>query len=161
MTSSELTRLYEVMARLRADCPWDAKQTHRSLVTHLIEETAEVVDAVEVGDDTDLVEELGDVLMQVYFHARIAEDEGRFTLEDVARGVSDKLVRRHPHVFAGEEVPADMRRSWEEAKRQEKGRSSSLEGIAESLSSLARTQKVVSRARSHQVPVDLDRKSVV
>lgn len=155
MPSSELNRLYEVMARLRAECPWDARQTHRSLITHLVEETAEVVDAVETGDDADLVEELGDVLLQVYFHSRIAEDEGRFTLEDVAGGIADKLVRRHPHVFAGQEAPTDMRGSWEAAKRVEKGRSSSLEGIAESLATLARTQKVVSRSRSHQVDVKL------
>ncbi len=153
--SSELTRLYDVMARLRAECPWDAKQTHRTLVTHLVEETAEVVDAIETGDDTDLTEELGDLLMQVYFHARIAEDEGRFTLDDVAGGIADKLIRRHPHVFAGEDVPADMRRSWEAAKRAEKGRSSALDGIAESLNTLARTGKVVSRSRSHNVRIDL------
>lgn len=152
---SELTRLYDVMARLRAECPWDAKQTHRSLVTHLVEETAEVVDAVETGGDEDLVEELGDLLLQVYFHARIAENEDRFTLDDVARGISDKLIRRHPHVFGDDEVPADMWQSWEAAKKQEKGRSSSLDGIAESLSSLARTAKVVSRARSHGVLLDL------
>jgi len=145
--SSELTRLYDVMARLRAECPWDAKQTHRTLVTHLVEETAEVVDAIETGDDTDLTEELGDLLMQVYFHARIAEDEGR--------GIADKLIRRHPHVFAGEDVPADMRRSWEAAKRAEKGRRSALDGIAESLDTLARTGKVVSRSRSHNVRIDL------
>ena len=158
--SSELTRLYDVMARLRAECPWDTKQTHRTLVTHLVEETAEVVDAIETGDDADLTEELGDLLMQVYFHARIAEDDGRFTLEDVAGGIADKLIRRHPHVSAGEDVPADMRRSWEAAKRAEKGRSSALEGIAESLNTLARAGKVVSRSRSHNVKVDLPAQTV-
>ncbi len=151
----QLIRLREVMARLRIECPWDREQTHASLLTHLVEETCEVIDAVEAGTDADLLEELGDLLLQVYFHAQIAEDEGRFTLDDVAAGIADKLVRRHPHVFAGGEVPEDMRGSWERRKRQEKGRVSSLDGIAQAMSSLARTQKVISRARAHGVPVEL------
>lgn len=153
--AAELERLRGIMAELRVKCPWDAEQTHRSLLNHLIEEACEVVDAVEAGDDTELVEELGDLLLQVYFHARIAEDEGRFTLDDVARGISDKLIRRHPHVFAGEDVPDDMWQSWEQRKRAEKGRSSALDGIAESLSVIGRTHKVVSRTRSHGVAVPL------
>ncbi|GAA4896207.1 hypothetical protein GCM10025789_12380 [Tessaracoccus lubricantis] len=153
--TSELERLRQVMAELRVKCPWDAEQTHRSLLNHLIEEACEVVDAVEAGSDTELVEELGDLLLQVYFHARIAEDEGRFTLDDVARGISDKLVRRHPHVFGDEDVPQDMWQNWEERKRAEKGRTSALEGIAESLSVIGRAHKVVSRTRSHAVAVDL------
>ncbi len=153
--TSELERLRHIMAELRVRCPWDAEQTHRSLLNHLIEEACEVVDAVETGDDAELVEELGDLLLQVYFHARIAEDEGRFTLDDVARGISDKLIRRHPHVFADEDVPADMWQSWEERKRAEKGRSSALEGIAESLSVIGRAHKVISRSRSHGVAVEL------
>ena len=95
----QLIRLNEVMARLRIECPWDREQTHSSLLTHLIEETYEVVDAVEGGTDDDLREELGDLLLQVYFHARIAENEGRFTIDNVTRGIADKLIRRHPHVF--------------------------------------------------------------
>ena len=153
--TSELERLRGVMAELRVLCPWDAQQTHASLLTHLVEETCEVVDAVETGDDAELAEELGDLLLQVYFHARIAEDEGRFDLDDVARGISDKLVRRHPHVFADEDAPVDIRQSWEAAKRVEKGRTSSLEGIAHSLSAVARAQKVISRTRSHAVPIVL------
>ncbi len=151
----QLIRLNEVMARLRIECPWDREQTHSSLLTHLVEETCEVVDAVEDGTDDDLREELGDLLLQVYFHARIAENEGRFTIDDVARGIADKLIRRHPHVFGDGEVPADLRGVWERRKRQEKGRTSSLDGIARSMSSLARTQKVIARARSHEVPVGL------
>ena len=153
--TSELDRLRQVMVELRAKCPWDAEQTHRSLLNHLIEEACEVVDAVEAGDDAELQEELGDLLLQVYFHARIAEEEGRFSLDDVARGISDKLVNRHPHVFGDEEVPDDMWQSWEERKRAEKGRTSALDGIAESLSVLGRTHKVVSRTRSHGVAVAL------
>ncbi|RMB62186.1 MazG family protein [Tessaracoccus antarcticus] len=158
--ASELERLRDVTAELRLRCPWDARQTHASLLTHLVEETCEVVDAVESGDDDELCEELGDLLLQVYFHARIAEDEGRFALDDVARGVSDKLVRRHPHVFAGEEAPDDIRVSWEARKRVEKGRTSSLQGIAQSMSSVARAQKVISRTRSHGVPVALPEEPV-
>ena len=155
MPSSELERLREVMARLRVECPWDAKQTHASLLPHLIEEAGEVVDAVETGTSEDLEEELGDLLLQVYFHARIAEDEGRFDVEDVARGIADKLIRRHPYVFGDADVPADLRATWERRKREEKGRSSSLDGIADALSVVARAQKVVSRSRSHGVAVDL------
>ncbi|MGO1384708.1 MAG: MazG family protein [Arachnia sp.] len=148
------------MAELRVRCAWDAQQTHASLLTHLIEETCEVVDAVELGDDEELVEELGDLLLQVYFHARIAEDEGRFTLDDVARGISDKLVRRHDHVFAGEDSPKDIPHRWETAKRAEKGRTSSLEGIAHSLSVVARAQKVISRTRAHGVPITLPQEPI-
>ncbi len=152
---SELERLRQIMVDLRDRCPWDAEQTHASLLNHLVEETAEVVDAVETGTDDDLREELGDLLLQVYFHARIAEQEGRFSLEDVARGISDTLVRRHPHVFADEDVPDDMWQSWEERKRAEKGRTSALEGVAGSLNVVPRIQKVISRSRSHQVPLEL------
>lgn len=153
--TSQLERLRDVMSRLRTDCPWDASQTHESLLNHLIEETCEVVDAVEAGSDDDLREELGDVLLQVYFHAQIATDEGRFTIDDVAAGISDKLVRRHPHVFASDDAPEDIHGSWEQAKQREKGRSSALEGIAQSMSSVARAHKVISRSRAHKVPVEL------
>lgn len=153
--SDELHRLVALMDRLRRECPWDAEQTHRSLATYLVEETGEVLDAIESGDDTDLVEELGDLLLQVVFHARIAADEGRFTIDDVARGIADKLVRRHPYVFTDAAVPDDLMGSWEARKRAEKGRSSSLDGIAQNLSSLARATKVVSRARNHGVAVPM------
>ena len=153
--AAAIARLDELTRRLRVECPWDATQTHASLLPHLIEEAGEVVDAVETGTSGDLEEELGDLLLQVYFHARIAEDEGRFDVEDVARGIADKLIRRHPYVFADAEVPADLRATWEQRKRAEKGRSSSLDGIADALSVVARAQKVVSRSRSHGVAVDL------
>lgn len=152
---SELLRLAEVMHRLRRECPWDAEQTHRSLVTYLVEETGEVVDAIETGDDTDLREELGDLLLQVYFHSEIASQEGRFTLDDVAAGIADKLIARHPYVFGDGEVPQDLEVSWEARKRAEKGRTGALEGIPQSLSVVARAAKVASRARKHHVPIDL------
>lgn len=150
-----LTRLLTVMATLRAHCPWDAQQTHRSLLKYLVEEACEVVDAVESGTDADLVEELGDVLLQVAFHSEIAAGDGRFSMAEVADGICDKLVRRHPHVFAAEGVPEDMDASWEARKRAEKQRSSALEGIPTRLSALTRAEKVVSRARSHGVDVAL------
>lgn len=157
MTSSvdELRRLAEVMTRLRVECPWDAKQTHRSLVRYLVEETGEVVDAIEAGTDADLQEELGDLLLQVYFHTEIARTEGRFDIDDVARGITDKLVERHPYVFSDDEVPDDLNATWEEGKRREKGRTSSLDGIPHQVSAMTRAAKVVSRARSHRVPVEL------
>lgn len=151
----ELARLVAVMHELRTGCPWDAEQTHRSLATYLVEETGEVLDAIETGSDTDLVEELGDLLLQVVFHAEIAAHEGRFDLADVARGISDKLIRRHPYVFTDEAVPADVMGSWEARKRAEKGHTSALDGIAEHLSALARASKVIGRARRHDVAVEL------
>lgn len=143
------------MVQLREGCPWDAEQTHESLLNHLLEEACEVVDAVEDGTDEDLQEELGDVLLQVVFHARIAEEEGRFSLDDVARSISDKLVRRRPHVFSDEAVPEDMWANWEQRKAAEKGRKSALDGIAQSMSAIARAHKVISRSRSHGVEIGL------
>ena len=152
----EVVRLTEVMATLRHACPWDSQQTHRSLVQYLIEETAETVDAIESGDRAHLREELGDLLLQVVFHAEIAaEDADGFDLDDVAAGIADKLISRHPYVFATEDVPTDLHGSWEQRKAREKGRTSVLQGIPEQLSSLARATKIISRARSRQVPIRL------
>ena len=115
-----LSRLLEVMATLRgeAGCPWDRRQTHRSLIPYLIEETYEAVEAIEQGGDAALREELGDVLLQVVFHARIAEEEGRFDFFDVAAALADKLVQRHPHVFDGQKLdsPEALRKMWHERK---------------------------------------------
>ncbi len=146
---SELERLVAVMHRLRSGCPWDAEQTHLSLVRYLVEETLELVEAIEAGDDQHLAEELGDLLLQVVFHAEIAAEEGRFDIEDVARRIADKLQARHPYVFADAEVPADLVGSWERAKAVEKARESALEGIPERLSALTRAHKVLVRAHSH------------
>jgi XTP/dITP diphosphohydrolase len=152
----ELERLVEVMARLRSGCPWDAQQTHRSLVQYLIEETAETVEAIETDDGELLREELGDLLLQVIFHAEIAgEQPGGFDIEGVARGIADKLVARHPYVFASGEVPRDLNFTWEQVKAAEKGRSSVLQGIPDQLSALARANKIISRSRSRRVALDL------
>lgn len=149
-------RFVAVMARLRRECPWDAEQTHHSLVRYLVEETCEVVEAIEDGTDADLAEELGDLLLQVVFHATIAAERGAFDLDDVARGVADKLIARHPHVFADAGVPTDLHASWEQRKRAEKSRTSALDGIPARLSALTRAQKVLSRARSHDVAVEIE-----
>jgi XTP/dITP diphosphohydrolase len=123
-TLAALAELVAVVARLRdpeRGCPWDLEQTHASLVPYVLEEAHEVADAIRHGDDRHLAEELGDLLLQVVLHARIASEQGRFNLEQIARGISAKLVRRHPHVFAGAEAvdSAAVRRSWEAIKAEE------------------------------------------
>lgn len=155
MPHPEVERLIEVMHVLRHRCPWDAEQTHASLVPYLVEETLEVVEAVEDGTDAVLVEELGDLLLQVAFHAEIAAQEGRFDIDDVARGIADKLVARHPHVFASEPVPDDLLATWEQRKRAEKGRTSALDGIPGRMSALTRAAKVIARSERHGVAVPL------
>ena len=149
MPGSEVQRLIEVMHTLRRECPWDAEQTHASLVPYLVEEALEVVEAIEDGSDAALVEELGDLLLQVVFHAEIASEQHRFGIEDVARGIADKLVARHPYVFADEAVPDDLLASWEQRKRAEKGRTSALDGIPNQLSALSRAAKVIGRTGWH------------
>jgi XTP/dITP diphosphohydrolase len=123
-TLAALAELVAVVARLRdpeRGCPWDLEQTHASLVPYVLEEAHEVADAIRHGDDGHLAEELGDLLLQVVLHAQIASEAGRFDLEQVARGISAKLVRRHPHVFAGAEAAnsATVRASWEAIKAKE------------------------------------------
>ncbi len=121
----QLARLRAIMHRLRAPggCPWDAEQTHESLLPNLIEEAYETVDTIRRGDWDHLKEELGDLLLQVVFHSELAEEAGRYGFDDVARGVSEKLVRRHPHVYADSAVDdtAGVLNQWDDIKRQEKG----------------------------------------
>jgi XTP/dITP diphosphohydrolase len=148
---ARLLELVEVMDRLRRECPWDRVQTHRSLATYLLEETYETLEAIETGDPVHLREELGDLLLQVYFHARVASEtareEGGFDLDDVAGGIVDKLVYRHPHVFAGLEVAdaAEVDSNWETLKAAEKQRSSPLDGIPVALPALSLADKVLGR----------------
>jgi XTP/dITP diphosphohydrolase len=125
LPGAHLLDLVATMDRLRVDCPWDARQTHQSLAPHLLEEPYEALEALESGDEQALCEELGDVLLQVLFHARIAaerNDGTGFTIDDVADGIVAKLVRRHPHVFADVTVSGadEAKRSWDEIKREEK-----------------------------------------
>jgi XTP/dITP diphosphohydrolase len=145
----QLERLLQVMHTLRSQCPWDAQQTHLSLVNYLVEETLEVVEAIEAGGDDELVEELGDLLLQVAFHSEIAAESGRFSIEDVAARIADKLIARHPYVFADGEVPEDLMGSWEQRKAVEKQRTEITEGIPVKMSALARAAKVLDRARSY------------
>ncbi len=148
----QLARLRAIMHRLRAPggCPWDAEQTHESIVPNLIEETYETVDTIQRGDHEHLKEELGDLLLQVVFHSEIAEEAGHFDLNDVARGISEKLVRRHPHVFA--ESAADttdaVLEQWDAIKRTEKGEQekSYLHGVGKGLPALIRATKLQKKA---------------
>lgn len=159
MEGSQLQRLVEVMDQLRSPggCPWDAEQTHESLLKYLLEESYEFVDAVQSGNRIDMREELGDVLLQVYFHARIAQDDldDPFTIEDVAQSIADKLIRRHPHVFSDGAVQstAEVIHNWEAIKRQEKGRTSALDGVAMSQPALALIEKLLYRASKFDVDV--------
>lgn len=151
--ASELVRFAELVRTLRERCPWDREQTHASLTRYVVEETYEVVEAIEGYDPEtgegveDLEEELGDLLFQVVFHATIAAESGAFTLADVARGIHDKLHRRHPHVFGdAADDHASITRTWEEIKREEKGRGSVMEGIPRALPALLYAHKVLSKA---------------
>jgi tetrapyrrole methylase family protein/MazG family protein len=153
--AAELMRFDELVHTLRARCPWDRAQTHQSLTRHLLEETYEVLEAIDgLGPDYEgadhLEEELGDLLFQIYFHATLAEEEGLFTLADVARGVHDKLVLRHPHVFGTvlADTPEKVMTNWEEIKQREKGRTSVMEGIPGHLPSLLYAHKVQRKAAS-------------
>jgi tetrapyrrole methylase family protein / MazG family protein len=155
----ELVAFGETVRRLRAECPWDREQTHASLRRHLLEESYEVLEAidhldVDAGEGFDaLEEELGDLLFQVFFHARLAAEEGHFDLADVARTVREKLVGRHPHVFgdAVAETADDVRSRWEQIKKEEKGRASILEGIPSALPALLYALKVQKRLASEGI----------
>ena len=161
MSGSELQRLVGVMDRLRSPggCPWDAEQTHESLVRYLLEESYEFIDSVDAKDREGMREELGDVLLQVYFHSRIAEDHPTdpFSIEDVARSIADKLIRRHPHVFEGLQVSGteEIIENWEEIKAREKGRTSALDGVALAQPALPLVEKLLYRAEKYKVNVEL------
>jgi tetrapyrrole methylase family protein/MazG family protein len=145
-----LLDLVRVMARLRGPdgCPWDREQDHRSLARHLLEETHEALDAIDAGDRDRLREELGDVLLQVVFHAQMASDDGAWDVDDVAEGIVRKLIRRHPHVFGEVEVSGadEVLANWERIKVQEKGEHELEHEIPERLPALARAAKVQRRA---------------
>jgi XTP/dITP diphosphohydrolase len=161
MSGSELQRLVEVMDRLRSPggCPWDAEQTHESLVKYLLEESYEFIDSVDAKDREGMREELGDVLLQVYFHSRIAQDHPTdpFSIEDVARAIADKLIRRHPHVFDGLQVSGteEIIDNWEEIKAKEKGRTSALDGVALAQPALPLVEKLLYRAEKYKVNIEL------
>ncbi len=162
---AEVARLTDLVDTLRERCPWDRAQTHASLMPHLVEECYEVLDALSAldgrtdagGASAHLEEELGDLLFQIVFHARLADEEGRFDLADIARGVHDKLVHRHPHVFGDADADSadQVLSNWEAIKKSEKGRNSVTEGIPAALPALMLTSKLARKARSVGVePVD-------
>ena len=149
--SSELIRLREVMDKLRSPggCPWDAEQDHASLLKYLLEESYEFIESVEDNDRQAMQEELGDLLLQVYFHSRMAEEDATqpFNIEDVAKSTADKLIMRHPHVFAGASVDSskDVLENWEKQKAVEKGRTSAIDGVPLAQPALPLATKVIYR----------------
>ena len=159
--SSELIRLREVMDKLRSPggCPWDGEQTHESLLKYLLEESYEFIESVENSDRQAMQEELGDLLLQVYFHSRMAEEDltQPFDIEDVAKSVADKLIRRHPHVFAGVSVNSseDVLENWEKQKASEKGRTSAIDGVPLAQPALPLATKVIYRLNklNYDVPI--------
>ena len=161
-STSQLEALREVMDRLRSPggCPWDAEQSHETLLKYLLEESYEFIEAVEENDREAMREELGDVLLQVFFHARMAEEHPTdpFSVEDVAKTVAEKLVRRHPHVFADTKVSgsAEVLENWEAQKAAEKGRTSATEGVPLGQPALALATKLMYRAQKygHEIAIE-------
>ena len=160
--------LLQVMAKLRSPkgCPWDREQDHMSLRWHAVEEVYESLDAIEARDDHELEEELGDLLLQVVFHCQLAKERGAFNFEKVARRITEKLIRRHPHVFGTTKVKDvdEVWANWEKIKRAEKhgtkhARASALDGIPKHLPALLRAEKLVKKARKAKVLTDKDRAS--
>jgi XTP/dITP diphosphohydrolase len=150
-TTAALAELINVVARLRdpnGGCPWDLEQTHASLVPYVLEEAHEVADAIRHGDDAHLKEELGDLLLQVVLHGQIAQEEGRFDLAQIAAGISEKLVRRHPHVFGDAEAPdsAAVKANWEAIKASERERQPSASPLSDRLAGKVRGQPALAGA---------------
>ncbi len=161
MSQSQLQRLVAVMDRLRSPggCLWDAEQTHESLIPFLLEESYEYIEAVETSDREAMREELGDVLLQVYFHARMAEEHptDAFSIEDVAKGVADKLIRRHPHVFGDVKVTSsdEVLENWEALKSAEKGRTSAVDGVPLGQPAITLVTKLLYRADKNKLKLNL------
>ncbi|MEW5692001.1 MAG: nucleoside triphosphate pyrophosphohydrolase [Candidatus Hydrogenedentota bacterium] len=143
-----MDRLKQIMDKLRERCPWDKEQTHQSLRTYIVEEVYEVIDAIDKKDDNALIEELGDLLLQIVFHCKIAEEQRRFTLNDVISRVSKKLIRRHPHVFGDKRLndQAEVLKQWENIKINE-GKKNIFEGIPRHLPALIMSYRVISKLR--------------
>ena len=156
MYVERFAELVEIMKRLRRECPWDREQTPESLRQYILEEAYETVEAIDAGNWEELKKELGDLLLQIVFQAEIAEERGRFTLEDVIQHINQKLIQRHPHVFGGVEVKdADhVKENWERIKYHQENRRSVLEGVPRHLSALLRAQRLQDKAA--QVGFDWD-----
>lgn len=146
----KLRQLWDVVVRLRLECPWDREQTHESMRRFLIEEAYEAVEAISKNDDQALKEELGDILLHVFFHARMAEERGAFDVGAVAEYITEKLTRRHPHVFGSVDVsgPAEVVTNWEMIKGREEAGRQLLDGIPKSLPAMLRARRIQDRARS-------------
>lgn len=159
LPGARLLDLVQIMDRIRAECPWTSRQTHLGLAKYGIEEAYELVEAIEAGDRTELREELGDVLLQVVFHSRIAEDdpEEPFSVDDVAAGIVTKLIHRHPHIFGDEtaETPEDVKAIWLRTKADEKRRTSVTDGVPLGQPGLALAAKLAFRVRSAALDVPL------
>ncbi len=155
-----IDQLLEIMARLRSPtgCPWDREQTHMTLRFHAVEEVYELMDAIESGDEHEMVEELGDLLLQVVFHCQLAQERGAFDFDQVARNIADKLIRRHPHVFGDSNAKTvdEVWAQWDKIKKAEKSgtkhdRPSAFDGIPKSLPSLLYAEKLTKKARKANV----------
>jgi XTP/dITP diphosphohydrolase len=162
-TKSAIHDLLQVMAALRSPegCPWDREQNHISLRFHAVEEVYELIDAIEAGDDTEMCEELGDLLLQVVFHCQLACERGAFDFEKVAREMTEKLLRRHPHVFADSQAKTvdAVWAQWDQIKKAEKQgthreRTSALDGVPRHLPALLRAEKLVKKARKAKLIYD-------
>lgn len=143
----EFDQLVEIMTRLRHECPWDKKQTHKTLRQYLIEETYEVIDAIDKNNLSELKEELGDLLLQILFHSEIASESSRFEINDVIKTISEKLIRRHPHVFGNVEVNStkEVLENWESLKIKE-GKDSALSGVPKTLPALLKAYRIQEKA---------------
>ena len=152
----QIDRLIHIVEQLRAPdgCPWDRVQTHQSIASCLLEESAELIEAIETSNDTGMIEELGDLLLQIIFHAQLAQERSSFTLTDIVTTINNKLIRRHPHVFGKVNLNGDIDKlieQWEQIKRMEKSgtdqeRKSALDGIAPSMPALMKAQKLFKKA---------------
>lgn len=146
--SRSFTDLVEIMAILRRECPWDRQQTHESIKDLMVEEIYEAIEAIDNDDPAELKKELGDLLLHVVFHTEIARESGRFNIGDVIYGIQEKLIRRHPHVFADTQAgdSATVVRNWEDLKMKEKERSSVLQGVPDTLPALIKAQRMQEKA---------------
>jgi len=146
--AQSMERLLEIMTRLRSGCPWDARQTHQSLQPYLLEESYEVLEAIDHGDMSKLASELGDLLLQIVFHSEIATENGDFDFSEVANRISDKLIERHPHVFGDTKVHSaeDVQKNWEENKLRKEKRKSLLSGVPGTSPALLQAQRLQERA---------------
>ena len=163
-----IDELIEIMARLRSPtgCPWDREQTHMTLRFHAVEEVYELMDAIEAGDDHEMVEELGDLLLQVVFHCQLARERGAYDFEAVAKNISDKLIRRHPHVFGDSNAKTvdEVWAQWDQIKKKEKAgtkhaRPSVFDGIPKHLPALLRAEKLAKKAKRAKIPFKLKPRS--